>query len=45
MKSITTSGLDIAKDVFQVHCAAVDQSVVTCRVLKRKDVLAQGNRA
>jgi transposase len=39
MTSITTSGLDIAKDVFQVHCAAVDQSTVVSRPLKRKDVL------
>lgn len=39
MKSITTTGLDIAKDVFQVHCAAVDQSVVVSRALKRRDVL------
>lgn len=40
MKSITTSGLDIAKDVFQLHCAAGDQSMVVNRALKRKDVLA-----
>ena len=39
MKSITTTGLDIAKDVFQVHCAAVDQSMVVSRPLKRRDVL------
>jgi transposase len=40
MKSITTSGLDIAKSVFQVHGVAVDQGVVVARRLKRSAVLA-----
>lgn len=40
MKTISTTGLDIAKEVFQVHCIAADQTVVTTRALKRKDVLA-----
>ena len=40
MKSITTSGLDIAKSVFQVHGVAVDQSVVVAHRLKRTAVLA-----
>lgn len=39
MKTISTTGLDIAKEVFQVHCIGADQAVVVTRSLKRKDVL------
>lgn len=39
MKSITTVGLDLAKNLFQVHCVDAAQSVVVARQLKRKDVL------
>ena len=40
MKSITTTGLDIAKSVFQVHCVDAQQKIVVARKLKRGDVLA-----
>ena len=40
MKTISTTGLDIAKEVFQVHCVAADQTMVVSRALKRRDVLA-----
>lgn len=40
MKSTTTIGLDLAKDVFQVHGVDADQKVTVKRQLKRKDVLA-----
>ena len=39
MQSITTIGLDLAKDVFQVHAVDADQKVKVKRQLKRKDVL------
>ena len=40
MKTISTTGLDIAKEVFQVHSIDAEQTVVVIRALKRKDVLA-----
>ena len=40
MKSTTTIGLDIAKEVFQVHGVDAQQNVTVKRQLKRKDVLA-----
>lgn len=40
MKTISTTGLDIAKEVFQVHSIDSVQAVVVKRALKRKDVLA-----
>lgn len=40
MKSTTTIGLDLAKDVFQVHSVDAQQNVTVKRQLKRKDVLA-----
>lgn len=40
MNSITTIGLDLAKDVFQVHGVDAQQNVTVKRQLKRKDVLA-----
>jgi len=39
MQSITTIGLDIAKSVFQVHCADAAGQVVVRRQLKRRCVL------
>jgi transposase len=39
MQSITTIGLDLAKDVFQVHGVDAGQRVKVKRQLKRKDVL------
>lgn len=39
MKSTTTIGLDLAKEVFQIHGVDVDQMVTVKRQLKRKDVL------
>jgi transposase len=40
MKQITTIGLDLAKQVFQVHGAEADGSPVVNRKLRRADVLA-----
>jgi hypothetical protein len=40
MQTITTVGLDIAKSVFQVHCADADGKMVLRRQLKRRYVLA-----
>ena len=40
MKSTTTIGLDLAKEVFQVHGVDADQKVTLKRQLKRKDLLA-----
>lgn len=40
MKSTTTIGLDLAKDVFQVHGVDAQQNVTVKRQLKRKDLLA-----
>ena len=40
MKSTTTIGLDLAKEVFQIHGVDADQKVTVKRQLKRKDVLA-----
>lgn len=40
MKSTTTIGLDLAKDVFQVHGVDAQQKVTFNRQLARKDVLA-----
>jgi transposase len=40
MKSITTIGLDLAKDVFQVHGIDAMQDKALGRQLKRKEVLA-----
>jgi transposase len=40
MKSVTTSGLDIAKKVFRVHGIDAQQKVLFNRSLKRKEVLA-----
>jgi transposase len=39
MKSTTTIGLDLAKDVFQVHGVDAQQNVTLKRQLKRKDLL------
>ena len=39
MESISTIGLDIAKSVFQVHCADAQGNVVVRRQLKRRYVL------
>jgi transposase len=39
MNIIATTGLDVAKEVFQVHSIDADQKVVMTRSLKRKDVL------
>lgn len=38
MSTITTTGLDGAKEVFQVHSIDAEQTVVVTRALKRKDV-------
>lgn len=40
MTSITTIGLDLAKNVFQVHGVDAEGKVVVARQLKRKEVLA-----
>lgn len=40
MKSTTTIGLDLAKEVFQVHGVDAQQRVTLKRQLKRKDLLA-----
>jgi transposase len=40
MKQITTIGLDLAKQVFHVHCAEADGSPVVSRRLRRGEVLA-----
>ena len=40
MKSTTTIGLDLAKEVFQIHGVDADQKVTVKRQLKRKDLLA-----
>ena len=40
MKSTTTIGLDLAKEVFQIHGVDADQKVAVKRQLKRKDLLA-----
>jgi transposase len=40
MNSTTTIGLDLAKDVFQVHGVDAQQTVTVRRQLKRKDLLA-----
>jgi transposase len=40
MKSTTTVGLDLAKEVFQVHGIDAQQNVTVKRQLKRKDLLA-----
>jgi transposase len=40
MKSTTTIGLDLAKNVFQVHGVDAQQNVTVKRQLKRKDLLA-----
>ncbi len=40
MNRTTTIGLDLAKEVFQVHGVDADQRVTVKRQLKRKDVLA-----
>ena len=40
MKSTTTIGLDLAKEVFQIHGVDADQKVTVKRQLKRKDMLA-----
>ena len=40
MQQITTIGLDLAKQVFQVHGAEADGSPVVSRKLRRGDVLA-----
>ena len=39
MKSITTTGLDLAKSVFQVHCVDAQQNVVVARKLTRSGLL------
>ena len=39
MKSTTTIGLDLAKEVFQVHGVDADQKATVTRALKRKDVV------
>lgn len=39
MKQITTIGLDLAKQVFQVHAAAADGSPIFNRKLRRAEVL------
>ena len=39
MQQITTIGLDLAKQVFQVHGAEADGSPVVSRKLRRADVL------
>ena len=40
MSQIQVVGLDLAKQVFQVHAAAADGSVVVKRQLRRSQVLA-----
>jgi transposase len=40
MKSVTTSGLDLAKQSFRVHCIDAQQTMLVNRSLKRKEVLA-----
>ena len=40
MQAITTTGLDIAKSVFQVHCVDASGNVVLRRQLKCRYVLA-----
>lgn len=39
MRSITTTGLDLAKSVFQVHGVDGDGAVVVRRTLRRSQVL------
>jgi len=39
VKQITTIGLDLAKNVFQVHCADAEGSPVLSRKLRRAEVL------
>jgi len=39
LKQITTIGLDLAKQVFQVHAAAADGSPLFNRKLRRAEVL------
>jgi transposase len=38
MNMIATTGLDVAKEVFQIHSIDAEQNVVVTRALKRKDV-------
>jgi transposase len=40
MTTITTTGLDLAKKVFQVHGVDAAGKVVVARKLRRKEVLA-----
>ncbi len=40
MKEITTIGLDLAKQIFQVHAADVEGAPVISRKLRRADVLS-----
>ena len=39
MNETTTIGLDIAKQVFQVHGVAVDSTVTVKRQLRRSDII------
>ncbi len=39
MKTIATIGLDLAKNVFQVHAIAADGAVLIRRKLRRAEVL------
>ncbi len=39
MEAITTIGLDVAKNVFQVHCVGVTGNVIVRRQLRRSEVL------
>ncbi len=39
MKEVTTIGLDLAKNVFQVHGVDAEGAVVVCRQLRRSQVL------
>ncbi len=44
MKEITTIGLDLAKQIFQVHAADFEGAPVTSRKLRRADVLSFSGR-
>ena len=40
LNSVTTVGLDLAKQVFQIHAVDVDGRIVIASALRRKDVLS-----
>ena len=44
MNRVATTGLDVAKDVFQIHSIDADQKIVITRALKRRQVLEEIDR-